>query len=995
MEKSPALQFQFKETPFEKLMDRRINDILLVCSRYDKFMLDEDGRIDEQLFQEYVSLNLRYPPRFTHVSTKEEALDKLKTANFDLVITMLNFKGTLVLELAENIKTAYPEIPVVVLSPFSKAISEKLEALSNIKADYIFSWLGNARLLLAIVKLIEDRMNVEHDVKEAGVQTIILVEDSIRYYSSYLPNIYRLLFKQARRIMEEGLNEYQQNTRMRGRPKILLATSFEEAIELYNKYKNNILGIISDIGYKREGVEDPIAGIKLCKIIRKENNEVPILLQSAQLDLKDDAEKYNASFIYKHSETLLKELRDYIKNNYGFGDFIFKDPDGLTLAKAENLKDLQEKLAIVPNYSVEHHIRQNHFSKWMRARALFSLAEIFKPIQLRDFNGSLIETKRYLIEIIKLYREHTGKGSIASFENNRFDEYTFFSRIGDGSLGGKGRGLAFIDNIIKKHNLFFKFKKINITIPKTIVLSTSVFEDFMELNNLFETAFSMKNDSMILNSFLQAELPDYLHENIKTILSVIKNPIAVRSSSLLEDSIYQPFAGVYATYMLSNNNTDSTIRFLQLEQAIKSVFASTYYKKSKAYIAATKNVIDEEKMAVIIQEVTGAERGNYFYPDFAGVARSYNYYPLPNEKTEEGIADIAIGLGKTVVEGGTGLRFSPAHPKQNIQFASVDSAVKSSQKIFYALDMRPYSFTPSVDQECNTPLLKIEEAADNPAFKFLASTYDMQNHVIKDTVTASGKKIITFAGILKYRMFPLADILKELLEIGHESMKCPVEIEFAVNLSADPKIPHEFSFLQIRPIVEGLEEIDLNIDRFTPEDKIIHSDKALGNGKYDQIHDLVYIKPESFDPANTKKIAEILDRLNSEFIAEDKNYVLVVPGRLGSSDPWLGIPVGWAQICNARVIVESGLKNFQVEPSQGTHFFHNITSLNIAYFTINPIYNDGCFDTDYVNSQAAVYEDELVRHISFSESVKVFVDGKHRKGVVLKPGIGGLDLMNL
>ena len=995
MNNTLASKFHFKETPFKQLMDKRINDILLVCSKYDKFMLDEDGRIDEQLFQEYVSLNLRYPPRFTHVSTEEEAFQKLETDNFELVITMLNYKGTLVLELAEKIKTSYPEIPVVILSPFSKAISKKLQALDNVKADYIFSWLGNARLLLAIVKLIEDKMNVENDVKIAGVQTIILVEDSIRYYSSYLPNIYRLLFRQARRIMEEGLNEYQQNTRMRGRPKILLATSYEEAIELYAKYKENLLGIISDIGYKREGTEDPVAGLKLSRLIRDDNNEVPILLQSAQLDLKEEGAKYDASFIYKHSETLLKELRDYIKDNYGFGDFIFKDPDGMTLEKAKNLKELQEKLAIVPNYSVEYHIQQNHFSKWLRARALFSLADIFRPIQLNDFDGSLLETKKYLIEIIKLYRKQTGQGSIASFDNNRFDEFSSFSRIGDGSLGGKARGLAFIDNIVKNNDLLFKYKNLTISIPKTIVLSTSVFEEFMELNNLYNTAYSIKTDKMILNAFLQSDLPDDMHEYIKTILSVMKKPIAVRSSSLLEDSLYQPFAGVYATYMLANNNEDLKIRCLQLEQAIKSVFASTYSNKSKAYIAATKNVIDEEKMGVIIQEVTGQQHGDYFYPDLAGVARSYNYYPLPNEKTEEGIADIALGLGKTVVEGGTGLRFSPAHPKKNIQFSSVDNAVRSSQKIFHALDMRPYSFTPSVDESENIPLLDIEEAFDIPTFKFMGSTYDMQNNVIKDTVNTPGRKIVTFAGILKYRMFPLADILKELLEIGQESMNCPIEIEFAVNLSPNPDIPHKFSFLQIRPIVEGLEAIDLNIDKYTDDDKIIHSEKALGNGKYEQILDFIYVKPESFDPANTKMIAEILEKLNSGFLEEDRNYILAVPGRLGSSDPWLGIPVSWAQISNARVIIESGLKNFQVEPSQGTHFFQNITSLNIAYFTINPVYKDGSIDLDFLDSCESVYEDEFVRHLCFDKPVKVFVDGKKRTGVVLKPGVGALDMMNL
>ncbi len=934
MNKNFNLVYNFKETPFEKLMEKRISDILLLCSQYDKFMLDEDGRIDEQLFQEYVSLNLRYPPRFTHVSTEEEAFQKLSTQKYDLVITMMNFKRATLFDLADRIKKSYPDIPVVVLSPFSKAIYSQIDLFESINADYVFSWLGNARLLLAIVKLIEDKMNAEHDVEAGGVQVIILVEDSIRYYSSYLPNIYRLLFKQARRIMEEGLNEYEQNTRMRGRPKILLATSFEEALELYEKYKNNLLGIISDIGYKirrRKGeAEDPVAGIKLCKIIREENQEIPILLQSAQLDMKTEAEKYNASFIYKHSETLLKELRDYIKENYGFGDFIFKGADNIPFEKAGNLKELQEKLTIVPSDSVSYQIRQNHFSKWLRARALFSLADIFKPIQAEDFNNSLPATKMHLIEIIRLYREYTGKGSIATFDNTRFDEFTYFSRIGDGSLGGKGRGLAFIDSIIKNKALSFKFKGINITIPRTIVISTSVFEDFMEQNNLYDTAFSASDDSSILHSFLHANLPQYVKDNIKTFLDIIKIPVAVRSSSLLEDSLYQPFAGVYATYMLPNNNTDLTIRCLQLEQAIKCVYASTYFKKSKGYISATKNVIDEEKMAVIVQELTGRENGSYFYPDFSGVARSYNYYPLPNEKTEEGIAEIAVGLGKTVVDGGTGLRFSPAHPKKILQFSSVKSTMDSTQKVFYALDMTPYSFTPSVRQEENMPLLDISEAESIPSFKFMASTYDMQDHAVKDTVSAEGPKLVTFAGILKYDMFPLAEILKKLLKLGHDSMKCPVEIEFAVNLSQSPEYPHVFSFLQIRPIVEGEEAIDLKIEHFSTEQIILYSQKALGNGKYENILDFVYIKPESFDPAHTVAIAEELDRINSRFVLQDINYILLVPGRLGSSDPWLGIPVSWAQISNARIIIETGLKDFQVEPSQGTHFFHNLTSLGIA-----------------------------------------------------------------
>ncbi len=992
MSEDYRLIYNFKETPFEKLMQKRISDILLICSQYDKFMLDEDGRIDEQLFQEYVSLNLRRPPRFTHVLNEEEAFLKLKNQKYDLVISMLNYKGAMVFNFADKVKELYPDIPVVVLSPFSKNIYSQMEALETTKADYIFSWLGNARLLLAIVKLIEDKINIKDDVEIGNVQVIILVEDSIRYYSSYLPNIYRVLYRQATRIMEEGLNQYEKNMRMRGRPKILLATSLEEAITLYNQYKQNILGIISDIGYKtshkNNEEEDPQAGLKLCKIIREDNQDVPILLQSAQIELAKEAGKYNASFICKDSETLLKELRSYIIESYGFGDFIFRDKNNTPLEKAGNLKELQEKLEIVPSETIANHISENHFSKWLRARALFSLADIFKPIQISDFHNSLDETKKQLVEIIRLYRKFTGKGSIASFDNSRFDEFTYFSRIGDGSLGGKGRGLAFMNSLLKNKGLISEYKGINITIPRTIVISTSVFEDFMEQNDLYDIAYSSNNDDTILNSFLMANLPEYVRENIKAFLNIIKVPIAVRSSSLLEDSLYQPFAGVYATYMLPNNSSDITIRSIQLEQAIKCVYASTYFKKSKAYISATKNVIDEEKMAVVIQELTGKENGKYFYPDFAGVAKSYNYYPLAGEKTDEGIAEIALGLGKTIVEGGDiGVRFSPAHPKKIIQFYSIDSTMESSQKKFYALDLSPHSFNPSINQESTTPLLDIKEAETAEAFKYMASTFDMQNQIIKDTILIDGPKFVTFAGILKYDIFPVGKILEKLLKLGTDSINCPVEIEFAVNLTTSSTQPHTFSFLQIRPIVEGEEAADLQIDNYKKEEIIIQSNKALGNGKYKNISDFVYIKPETFDPSQTRKMADALEKRNSKLVLKNLNYILLVPGRLGSSDPWLGIPVSWSQISNARIIIETGLKNFQVEPSQGTHFFHNITSLGIAYFTINPVYNDGCCDFNFLESATAEYEDEFIRHIKFKTHLLTVVYVKKREGVIIKPNL--------
>ncbi|MCL2792173.1 MAG: phosphoenolpyruvate synthase [Spirochaetaceae bacterium] len=982
-----GIVYNFKETPFEKLMQKRISDILLICSQYDKFMLDEDGRIDEQLFQEYVSLNLRRPPRFTHVLNEEEAFLKLKNSKYDLVISMLNYKGALVFDFADKVKEAYPDIPVVVLSPFSKNIYSQMEALETTKADYIFSWLGNTRLLLAIVKLIEDKINVKDDVETGNVQVIILVENSVRYYSSYLPNIYMLLYKQATRIMEEGLNQYEKNMRMRGRPKILLATTLEEAVTLYNQYKQNILGIISDIGYKtnlKDKEEDPEAGLKLCKIIREDNHDVPILLQSAQIELEKEAKKLNASFICKDSETLLKDLRTYIIESYGFGDFVFHK-DNVQFDKASNLKELQEKLEAITCETIATHIRENRFSKWLRARALFSLADIFKPIQLSDFQDSLEETKKELVNIIKLYRKFTGRGSIASFDDNKFDDFVYFSRIGDGSLGGKGRGLAFINSVLKNKDLIFKYKGINITIPRTIVISTSVFEDFMEQNNLYSIAYSSDADDIILKSFLEATLPEYLRENIKAFLNIIKVPVAVRSSSLLEDSLYQPFAGIYATYMLPNNSNDFSERCIQMEQAIKCVYASTYSKKSKAYISVTKNVIDEEKMAVVIQELTGKQNENYFHPDFSGVAKSYNYYPITGEKTEDGIVEVSVGLGKIVVGGGNSVRFSPPYPEKILQFYSIESTMQTRQKKFYALDLSPHSFTPSIDEESSTPLLDIKEAEKIDSFKYMTSIYDMENQTITDDIYARGPKIVTFAGILKYNAFPLAEILQTLLGTGKDLMNCPIEIEFAVNLSASPARPHVFSFLQVRPIVEGEEAADLHIDNYEKEDLIIQSRKALGNGKYKDISDFVYIKPESFDPSQTIKIAAALEEINTRLVSKNLNYILLVPGRLGSSDPWLGVPVSWPQISSARVIIETGLKNFQVEPSQGSHFFHNITSLGIAYFTINPTHNDGYCDFSYLASLPAEHEDEVIKHIKFENHILVVADGKKREGIIVKP----------
>lgn len=978
-------QYTLTDTAFNLLMQKRIYKILLICSNYDAYMLEEDGRIDEQIFNEYVSLSLRYPPTFIQANTVNDAFRILEEEKIDLVITMLSIDEIDAFMLAKKIKSTYSQIPIVVLTPFSREVSLRLEKEDLSAIDYVFCWLGNADLLLAIIKLIEDKMNLLHDVEEVGVQAIILVEDSIRYYSSYLPTIYRIVLQQSKRSMTEGVNEHQRTLRMRGRPKILLATNYEHATELYDKYKRNILGVISDISYKREGKLDKLAGVKLCKMIKKDDPHMPFLLQSSNVDNQKYAQEIGVGFVHKYSKTLSIEIRNYLIRHLAFGDFAFRMPDTLKeINRAIDLKSLQEKILKIPDESIEFHAQRNDFSKWMNARALFPIAQLFKYITLDNFK-QLSDARVFIFDVIAMYRRNSGKGVIAKFDKKSFDEYLMFSRIGEGSIGGKARGLAFIDSFLKKHSVFEQVEDVSITIPRTVVLTTEIFDEFMEENDLYSVALSDISDDEILNHFIEAKLPKQINEDLMAYLSVVKNPIAVRSSSKLEDSHYQPFAGMYSTYMLPNIRTNLSLTKKTLSEAIKSVYASVFYKNSKSYMTATSNVIDEEKMGIVLQEVCGSQYMNRFQPTFSGVARSINFYPIEPEKPEEGIANIAFGLGKFIVDGGMSLRFSPKYPKKILQLSSPEMTLRDTQKYFYALDLKEESFVPSIDDGVNILKLDIKDAEQDNSLKHVASTYDFHNNVIRDGVNYEGKKLITFANILKHNVFPLADILHNLLDIGQREMNNPVEIEFAVNLEVPKGEPKTFNVLQIRPIVDNKEVIDFNLDDVNYESAIITSNSALGNGTISGLHDFIYIKPGAFDPAKSSMIADEMEKVNAKFIEEKKNYVLVGPGRWGSSDPWLGIPVKWAQISAARVIIESGLENFRIDPSQGTHFFQNLTSFRVGYFTINPFIKDGHYDLEFLAGQKAYYEDEFIRHIRFETPMVVKIDGKRNKGVVFKP----------
>lgn len=973
-------KYYFSNISFNKLMQKRINNVLLVCSTYDAFMLEEDGRINEKIFREYASQNLRYPPQFSRAESSEKAFELLNNSHFDLIITMLNIGKVDAFELANRIKQKYPNKPIVVLTHFSKEVTSKLanEDLSSI--DYVFSWLGDTGLLLAIIKLIEDKMNAENDIEKIGVQAILLVEDSIRYYSSYLPTIYKVIFGQQNELMTEGLNENQKTMAKRARPKILLAKTYEEALVLYNKYKNNLLGVISDISFPKNGVIDSQAGLKLCRSIRNEIHQMPILLQSSDEKNKNLSISLQASFIHKYSKTLLADLKNYIKYNYGFGDFIFKDPiTNNEIDRANNLNTLQVKLLTIPHETLEFHVRHNHFSRWLIARALFPLADLFKQKSREDFNH-IEEVRNYLIDTIENFRKSKAHGVIACYN----DEYAVFSRIGDGMLGGKARGLAFADFLIKKHKIIHKFENVYITIPRTTVLTTDVYDEFLEINDLYKMVADDMNDENILMHFVNAKLPEHISEQLQLFINMVDKPLAIRSSSLLEDSQYQPFAGVYATYMVPNNDKNIHVRLQQLEIAVKSVFASVFFKDSKAYIAATSNLIDEEKMAVVIQEVVGKEYRNKFYPSISGVARSVNFYPVGQEKPNDGIANIAFGLGKTVIDGGVSLRFCPAYPKNILQLSNPDTALRSTQKEFMALNMSSNSFYPSIDENVNLIKVDLSEAVTDNSLKHIVSTFNFEDQVIRDGFYHDGMKIVTFANVLQYNIFPLAEILNTLLDIGQREMNNHVEIEFAVNMDVPEGEPMIFSFLQIRPVVEVIEKQHVQIEQFNTDSSIIISNSALGNGVINDLRDIIYVKQDSFDALNNTKIASIIEQLNLKMLEENRKYILIGPGRWGSRIPSLGIPVKWSQISEARLIVEAGLDKYRIEASQGTHFFQNLTSFHVGYFSVNPYINDGFYNIDYLSSLPALYEDDYLRHVQFEKPIIVKIDGRKSKGVVLK-----------
>ena len=994
-------KFILKDVTFVNLMLRRIYNVLIVANPYDAFMLEDDGRVEEKIYNEYMQLGLRYPPTFTQVSTTDEAERVLATMKIDLVICMPGNADNDAFTVARAIKEKHPEMHCVVLTPFSHGITRRMQDEDLSIFDYVFCWLGNTNLILSIIKLIEDKMNLENDIREAGVQMILLVEDSIRFYSSILPNLYSYILQQSQNFATEALNRHAATLRMRGRPKVVLARTYEEAMQVYSRYKDNCLGVISDVRFPMKSglpsgrstplpnqkgaggdTKDPEAGFKLLEAIRREDEYVPLIMESSEATNRSRAEAEGFRFVDKNSKMLSVDLRHLMEEHMGFGDFIFRDPaTGQEVMRIHTLKELQDNIFKIPRDSMLYHVSRNHMSRWLCARAIFPVSNFLKHVtwhKLQDVDAH----RKIIFDAIVQYRHMKNIGVVAVFDRGKFDRYAHFARIGEGSLGGKGRGLAFLDHVVKTHPDFNKFAGATVQIPKTVVLCTDVFDQFMEQNNLYDIALSDAPDEEILQRFLQAQLPDSYIADFFTFFEATHSPVAIRSSSLLEDSHYQPFAGIYSTYMIPCL-TDKTAMLQMLAAAIKGVYASVFYRDSKAYMTATSNVIDQEKMAVILQEVVGTAYGDRFYPNISGVLRSINYYPIGDERAEDGIASLALGLGKYIVDGGQTLRVSPYHPDQVMQMSELETALRDTQTRFYALDTTRVGNDFCVDDGFNLLHLKVKEADRDGSLHYIASTYDPSDQVIRDGLYEGGRKIVSFSGVLQQGVFPLPEILQMAMKYGADAMRRPVEIEFACNLRPDKT--GDFYLLQIRPIVDSKQMLDEDVAAVPDEACLLRSHNSLGHGISEDVVDVVYVKyDDNFSAANNHYVADDIERINRKFLDSGRNYVLVGPGRWGSSDPWLGVPVKWPHISAARVIVEVALRNYRVDPSQGTHFFQNLTSFGVGYFTIdtNRPGEGGLLRKDVLDALPAVEETPYVRHVRFDRPLKIMMDGKKQEGVI-------------
>ncbi len=970
---------------FHELMRHNIRDILLVSSLYDSFVLGEDGGLYELLLNEYMGLNLSHAPGITWVSSAKEAIELAsQQSRFDLIITTLHLQDLHAIDYARKLRKMGVTTPLVLLTYDNRELNTLLATHDVSCFDKVFMWQGNFRILLAIIKCIEDIHNVERDTRLAGVQSVILIEDSVKFYSSYLPIIYTELMRHSQEVIEEGMNLSHKMLRMRARPKILLCHTYEEAWRYFETYHETILGVISDIRFPHGGESDPQAGIEFARNVKKSHRDIPILLQSNDIEMKPVALGVGASFLLKNSPMLMHELRDFMKKYLSFGDFVFSMPDGTEVAHAHDLRELEQRIRTVPAESLIFHAERNHFSNWLKARTEFYLAHKLRPRKVSDY-ASPDDLRQALITYIREYHEAQHRGTIVDFDTVTFDGSDTFTRMGSGSIGGKGRGIVFVESLLNASQIRKRYDGIRISVPAATILQTDVFDDFMEQNNLSELAVRHSDDEEISRRFLDASMPEHVVDWLRRLLEVVNYPLAIRSSSLLEDSSYLPFAGVYETYMVPNNHRDLEVRLQELIVAIKRVYASTFSHHAKAYVSQTPYRLEEEKMAVIIQKMVGRTHRNNFYPDFSGVARSHNYYPIKPMVSDDGIASVALGLGAMVVEGGATVRFCPRYPRHLLHFTTAEDAVINSQKEFFALNMPPTDADCDHNRQVELVRLSLNVAEEDGVLGPLGSTCSLDNNIVYDGVSRPGIRIVSFAHVLKGDVFPLADILRDILELGRAGMNTPVEMEFSVNLSVPPGQPKEFHVLQLRPMVISQEREQLEIGDIEPERLVCRSNQVFGNGLINNVHDIVFVDRQRFDRANTVQIAREIGLFNLELAGEQRPYLLVGIGRWGSADPWLGIPVTWDDIAGARVIVETGFEDMKVTPSQGTHFFQNLNAFQIGYFTVNADGNHDFIDWPWLSAGEAVKTREYTRHLRFEKPLIIKMDGHNSEGVILKP----------
>ncbi len=980
----PLLDAEARLEGFDNLMPFKVQNILLVSSLYDSFILREDGRLNELLIDESLELNLQQIPGITHVASCAEALELARSEpRFNLIVTNLAVGDMTAAQLARAVKSAGLDVPVVVLAYDYREVKNFISRNPVTDIERIFLWQGNARILIAIVKYIEDKRNVLHDTRAMGVPVLLVVEDNIRYYSSFLPVIYTELIKQSRRVIQEGINVAHKLVRMQARPKILLSSNFEDAFQLVQEYRDYLFGLVSDVEFPWEGRLSPEAGFELARLMKALVADVPVVLQTSRTEFRPRAQAAGYSFLRKRSPTLLKDLRRILTEQFGFGDFVFRLPDLREVGRAKDLNQLEEQLQTVPAESLTYHAQSNHFSHWLMARTEFALAAKLRPRKVSDFTGPE-HLRSDLIESINDYRREQSELLIGDFNADTFKpSESSFLRIGAGSLGGKARGLAFVRHLLRKNRIARRFPGIRIAVPPALVLATDAFDQFMTENNLLDFALQCEDDAEIVQRFLSSPLSEKLREDLKAFLAEVHYPLAVRSSSLLEDSQYQPFTGVYETFMLGNQSANPDVRLAELIDAIKRVYASTFSRHAKAYVRATPYRLEEEKMAVIVQQLVGTAHGQRFYPDFSGVVRSHNFYPVPPMTFADGIAAVALGLGRAVVDGGKCLTFCPRYPQNLLQFSSVDDILANSQTEFWALELDGIpQGRPGHLHEMRYSLDAAESDGTLPA---VGSTYSVDNHAVYDGVSRPGMRIVSFAPMLKHGLFPLATILETLVKGGEDALGIPVEIEFAVRLPQRPAEAAEFGFLQVRPLTLSRDHQDLSLDKVDPQQLLCQSSKVLGNGRLENLYDVIVVDSQRFERSRSQEVAKAVAHFNGLLSAQNRPYLLIGVGRWGSNDPWLGIPVEWDEISGARVIVEAGFRDFRVTPSQGSHFFQNLTAFQIGYFTVNPDAGEGSIDWQWLSEQPSLDEDECVRHLCFDGPLRVVMNSRTSQGIIFKP----------